>query len=113
MSSNRNLSNRSTSVSNRTTTDQELAKVLFVGRPPPSPQQLQVISSKTTESNDEQLYTKRQRHLLNTHTESAGLKKLLSSRPSNRLSTVLPPIASRKMPLKAFPLAALQSEGRA
>ncbi|CAF0793298.1 unnamed protein product [Rotaria sordida] len=111
--SNRHISKRSSSPSNQSSTDQELTKVLFIGRRPTPPQQLQLISSKNIESHNEQLYTKRQRQLLNSHTENMDLNKITSSRPTNKLSTVLPPIVSKKMPLKAFATITLQREGDA
>jgi hypothetical protein len=114
LSSVRRFSNRSSSLTNHTNTDQELTKVLFIGRRPPTPpQQLEPLSPKSIESNDEQLYTKRQRHLLNKHTGSIDLNKVTSTRPTIKLSTVLPPIVNRKMPLKAFATTTLQREGEA
>ncbi|CAF2365765.1 unnamed protein product [Rotaria sp. Silwood2] len=111
--SGRHISKRSSSLSNQTSSDQELTKVLFVGRPPTPPQQLQLLSSKSIESYNEQLYTKRQRQLLNNNTEKTNLNKVTSSRPTIKLSTVLPPIISRKMPLKALATITLQREGEA
>jgi hypothetical protein len=111
---NRRLSNRSSSLSNRISTDQELTKVLFIGRRPPTPpQQLQLLSPKSIESNDEQLYTKRQRQLLNNHIGNVDLNKSASSPTANKLSTVLPPIINRKMPLKALTTTTLQRESEA
>ncbi|CAF3015351.1 unnamed protein product [Rotaria sp. Silwood2] len=105
-------SNRSSSLSNRASPDQDLAKGLFIKRRPPTPpQQLRPLSSKSIESSDEQSYTKRQRQLLNTHAENADSNKVTSFRPSIKLSTVLPPIVSRKMPLKALATTTIQQEG--
>jgi transcriptional regulator with GAF, ATPase, and Fis domain len=112
--SSRRLSNRSSSLSTRIGSDEELAKVLFIGRRPPTPpQQLHPLSPKSMESNDEQFYTKRQRQLLNNHTGNMALNKATSSRSTNKLSTVLPPIINRKMPLKAFATTTIQREGEA
>ncbi|CAF0732037.1 unnamed protein product [Rotaria sp. Silwood1] len=114
LSTGRHISKRSSSLSNQISSDQELTKVLFIGRLPPTPQQqLQLISSKSIESHNEQLYTKRQRQLLNNNTENTDLNKITSSRPAIKLSTALPPIVSRKMPLKALPTTTLQREGEA
>ena len=101
----RRLSNRSSSLNNRTGCDQESAKVLFIGRRPPTPpQQLQSLSPRNIESNDEHLHSKRQRQLLNNIT---------SSRSTSKLSTVLPPIINRKMPLKPLATTTLQHEEEA
>lgn len=116
LSSNRRLSNRSSSLNNRIiSSDQELGKVLFIGRRPPTPpQQLQPLSPKTIESNDEQqLYTKRQRQLLNNHTGNVDLNNVTTFRSTNKLSTILPPLINRKMPLKALATTTLQGEGEA
>jgi hypothetical protein len=111
---NRRLSNRSSSLSNRIHSDQELTKVLFIGRRPPTPpQQLQPLSPKTIELNDEQFYTKRQHQLLNNHTGRIDLDNVTSLRSTNKLSTVLPPIINRKMPMKVLATTTLQSEGEA
>jgi len=114
LSSSRRVSNRSSIITNHNNSDQELTKVLFIGRRPSSPpQQLQPFSSKITESNTEQFFTKRQRQLLNNHTGNMDTIKITSSRPAMKLSTVLPPIVNRKMPLKALAATTLQREGEA
>ncbi len=107
------LSNRSLSVSNRTSSDQELTNVLFIGRPSTFPQQLQLLSSNRIESNNEQFLSRRQRQLLNSHTGNVDSHKVTSSRPTIKFSTVLPPIVSRKIPLKAMAIAKLPCEGEA
>lgn len=108
------LSNRSASLNNRASPDQDLTKVLFVRRRPPTPpQQLRPLSSKTIELDNEQSFTKRQRQLLNSHAENVDTNKVTSSRPSIKLSTVLPPIVTRKMPLKALAATTFQQEGEA
>ncbi|CAF1041244.1 unnamed protein product [Rotaria sp. Silwood1] len=112
LSSAKQLSNRSSSLSNRASPDQDLTKGLLIKRRPPTPpQQLRPLSSKSIESNDEQSYTKRQRQLLNTHAENIDSNKVTSFRPSIKLSTVLPPIVNRKVPLKALPTTTVQQEG--
>lgn len=88
----------SSTLSNRTGSDPELANVLFIGRRPP---QLQSLAPKTMESSDEQLFTKRQRHLLHNHNRNIDSNKIVSSRSTTKFSTVLPPIINSKMPLKA------------
>lgn len=111
---NRRLSNRSSSLTNRMNSDQELTKVLFIGRRPPTPpQQLQPLSPKSIELNDEQFFTKRQRQLLNHHTGNIDFDNITSVRSTNKLSTVLPPILNRKIPLKVFATTTLQHEGEA
>lgn len=111
---NRRLSNRSSSLTNRINSDQELTKVLFIGRRPPTPpQQLQSLSPKNIELNDEQFFIKRQRQLLNNHTENMDFNNVTSVRSTNKLSTVLPPIINRKMPLKVLATTTLQHEGEA
>jgi hypothetical protein len=74
---------------------------------------VQPLSPKIIESNDEQLFTKRQRQLLNNHTGNVNMNKITSSRPAIKLSTFLPPIVNRKMPLKALATTTLQREGEA
>lgn len=97
------LSHRSSSLSNRIATDQELAKVLFIGRRPPTPpQQLQSLSTKTSNSTDEQFCTKRQCQLINSTITNVDLMKMTSVHSSNKLSSVLPPIINRKMPIRAL-----------
>ncbi len=114
MPSSRRLSNRSSSLSNRIGSDQELTKVLFIGRRPPTPpQQLKPFSPRSIEPNDEQFCTKPQRQLLNNYTENVDLNKVTSSRSPNKMSTILPPIINRKIPLKALATATLQREGEA
>lgn len=114
LSSNQRLSNRSSSLSNRINSDQKLTNVLFIGRRPPTPpQQLHSLSPRSIESNDEQLYTKRQHQLLNNHTGNMDINKVTSLRTTNKLSTILPPIIHKKMPLKALATATLQHEGEA
>jgi hypothetical protein len=108
------LSNRSSSLSNRASPDPDLTKILLIKRRPPTPpQQLRPLSSKSNESNDEQSYTKRQRQLLSSHAENVDSNKTTSSRSSIKLSTVLPPIITRKMPLKALATTTFQQEGEA
>ncbi len=110
--STRRLSNRSSSLSNRINSDQQLTNVLFIGRRPPTPpQQLQPLSPKIIESNDEQSYTKRQRQLFNNHTANLDLNKVTSSQSATKLSTILPPIINRKIPLKALATTTLHREG--
>ncbi|CAF1550126.1 unnamed protein product [Rotaria magnacalcarata] len=110
--STKHLSNRSSSLSNRASPDPDLTKALLIKRRPHTPpQQLRPLSSKSIESNDEQLYSKRQRQLLNSHTENIDSNKIASFRPSIKLSAVLPPIVTRKMPLKAMATTAFQQEG--
>ncbi|CAF3334548.1 unnamed protein product [Rotaria socialis] len=111
--SGRCVSKRSSSLSNQASTDQELTKVLFIGRSPTPPQQLQSLSSKSIGLHEEKFFKKRQHPLLNNHTENADLNKVSSSRPTIKLSTVLPPIVNRKVPLKALPTITLQREGQA
>lgn len=104
--------NRSSSLSNRSSPDPDLTKALLIRRRPPTPpQQLRPLSSKSTDSNDEQTYTKRQRQLLNGHAENVDSNKIPSLRPSIKLSTVLPPIVNRKLPLKALAAAPFQQGG--
>lgn len=95
------LINRSTSLSNRASPDHDFTKVLLVGRRPPTPpQQLRPLSSKAIDPmNDEQVFSKRQRQLLHNHGEHAESSQNMSPR-SMKVATVLPPIVSRKMPLK-------------
>ena len=98
-------SNRSSSLSSQTNSiEQDLNKVLFVGRRPPTPpQQLRPISSKTTESNEKPVFTKRQLQLLNSHTEqNSDTNKINPLRPPMKLSPVLPPIINRKVPLHSL-----------
>jgi hypothetical protein len=105
---------RSSSLNHRASPNQELSKVLFIGRRPPTPpQQLRPLSSKSIESNDEQLYTKRQRQLLSSssHADNVDMNKVSQSRPPVKLTTVLPPIISRKMPMKALTTTKFQQEG--
>ena len=112
-SSGRHLVNRSSFLSNRNSSDHELTKVLFIGRRPLIPhEQLQSFSSKIIESNGEQLYTKRQRQLLNHHTVNTDLNKVASSGSRTKLSTVLPPIVNRKIPLKALATRTLPRAGQ-
>ncbi len=107
-------SNRSSSVNNRTSPDPDLTKILMIKRRPPTPpQQLRPISSRNSDSTDEQSFTKRQRQLLNNHAENVDSNKVTSSRPPIKLSTVLPPIVSRKIPLKALATTTFQQEGEA
>jgi hypothetical protein len=96
--------NRSSSSSKRTTTEQESSRVMFIGRRPPTPpQQLRPLSSKTNESNDEQIFTKRQLQLLNNHSEKKGSSQMSSLRTTMKLSSpILPPIIHRKMPLPSL-----------
>lgn len=84
------LSNRSSSLNSQTSSiEQNLNKVLVVGRRPPTPpQQLRPISSKEKTN-----FTKRQLQLLNTNSDDNA------TRPSMKLSTVLPPIVHRKIVL--------------
>ncbi len=74
---------------------------------------MQPLSPRSIESSEEQLYTKRQRQLLNNHTRHVDLNKVTPLRPANKMSTVLPPIINRKVPLKAFATTTLQREGEA
>ncbi|CAF2078248.1 unnamed protein product [Rotaria magnacalcarata] len=111
--SGRYVSKRSSSLSNQASTDQELTKVLFIGRSPTPPQQLQPLSSKNIGLHEEKFFRKRQRPLLNNHIENADLNKVSSSRPTIEFSTVLPPIVNRKVPLKALSTITIQREGQA
>ena len=105
---------RSSSTSHRTKSDQELTKVLFIGRQPPTlPQRLQLLPSNSIKSNDEQSISKRQRQLPNSHTGNMDSNKVTLSRPTIKFSTVLPPIVNRKMPLRAMATATLPCEGEA
>ncbi|CAF1486689.1 unnamed protein product [Adineta steineri] len=112
--SNKNVLNRSSSLNTRVNSDQDLTKVSFAKRRPPTPpQQLRPLSSKSIEFDDEQNYTKRQRQLLNSHAENVDTNKVPTSRPSVKLQTILPPIINRNMPLKALPTTTVQQEGEA
>lgn len=84
------LSNRSSSLNSQTSSiEQNLNQVFVVGRRPPTPpQQLRPISSK-----DKTNFTKRQLQLLNTNSDDNA------TRPSMKLSPVLPPIIHRKIVL--------------
>jgi hypothetical protein len=111
--STKRLSNRSSSLSNRTSPDQDLTVLFVKRRPLTPPQQLRPLSSKSIESNDEQLYTKRQRQLLNIHTENVDPNKITLSRSPLKRSTLLPPIGNKTMPLKALPTTVFQQQGEA
>jgi hypothetical protein len=105
------LPNRSTSLNNRASPNQDLTVLLVKRRPPTPPQQLRPLSSESIRSNDEQSYTKRQRQLLNSHAENVDSNKITSSRPSLKRSTLLPPIGNKTMPLKALSTTVFQQEG--
>lgn len=113
LSSPRRISNRSTSLSNRIHTDQELTEILFIGRRPPTPpQQLQPLVVKPLETNDEQIHGKRHRQFWNNHhSHRVDLNSVTSLRSTKKLSSILPPIVNKKLPLKALPTTTLQGEG--
>ncbi len=98
----KHLSNRSSSLSNRASPNHDLTVLIVKRRPPTPPQQLRPLSSTSIQSNDEQLYTKRQRQLLNSHTENTDSNKVTLSRQPLKRSTLLPPIGNKTMPLKAL-----------
>jgi len=98
-------------LSNRASPNHDLAVLVVKRRPPTPPQQLRIptppqqlrsLSSTSIQSNDEQLYTKRQRQLLNNHTENTDSNKVTLSRQPLKRSTLLPPIGNKTMPLKAL-----------
>jgi len=97
------LSCRSSSLNNRITADHELAKVLFIGRRPPTPpQQLERLSTKIPDLTDEQLFTKRQRQSITSTSPNVELMKLTSLRSSNKLPSVLPTIFNKKLTVRAL-----------
>jgi len=109
----KHLSNRSSSLSNRASPNHDLTVLIVKRRPPTPPQQLRPLSSTSIQSNDEQLYTKRQRQLLNSHTENTDSNKVTLSRQPLKRSTLLPPIGNKTMPLKALGTTVFQQEGEA
>lgn len=113
LSSPRRISNRSTSLSNRIHTDQELTEILFIGRRPPTPpQQLQPLYAKPLETNDEQIHGKRHRQFWNTHhSHQVDSNNVISLRSTKKLSTTLPPIVNKKLPLKTLPTTTLEGKG--
>ena len=89
----RSLSNRSSSLNIRDSRESESIEVLLLRRRPPTPpQQLRSPSVTSAASNNDSLFTLRQRPLGNATSKSFV---------SPRLETKLPPIAIRKLPLKA------------
>ena len=87
--------NRSTSLNIRDNREQESIEVLLLRRRPPTPpQQLRSHSIIGVASNQDPLYTSRHRHLGQTNSKNIV---------SPRLETKLPPIAIRKVPLRASP----------
>jgi hypothetical protein len=107
------LRNRSSSLSQRASPNQDLTVLVVKRRPPTPPQQLRPLSSNSIESNDEQLYTKRQRQLLDSHAETVDSNKITASRLPLKRSTILPPIGKKTMPLKALGTTVFQQEGEA
>ena len=93
---------RSSSLNRRRSSEDDSMKTLLAARRPPTPpQQLRPISSRTNLTNDEQQFSKRQRQLLNNHLDKNDSNTtLVSTRPSIKLTTVLPPIVNRKVQLK-------------
>ena len=109
----RRISNRSTSLSNRIHCNQELTEILFIGRRPPTPpQQLQPLYAKPLEANEEQIQGKRQRQLWNSHHHHVDMNNVTSLRSTKKLSTILPPIVNKRLPLKVLPTTTLQDEGQ-
>lgn len=96
------LGKRSTSLSRRPSHDEDPNRVSFAGRRPPTPpQQLKPISSKPIESNDETVSNKRQVPLVYSQLETAdSMARVIPSRSAFKITTVLPPIITRKAPLK-------------
>ncbi|UJR23694.1 hypothetical protein I4U23_026676 [Adineta vaga] len=113
--SNKHISNRSSSLDHRDSPETDSTKVLFVKRRPPTPpQQLRPFSSKSVEFEEEQLFTKRQRQLLNNnHVENLETNRRSPSRSAIKLQTILPPIVNRNMPLKALTTTSFHQEGEA
>ena len=105
-------SDRRLSSSHRTNAEQELKATLQpIRRPPTPPQQLRPSSSRSIDLNDEPVFTKRQLQLLDDHQQNHDSTPVLRAQSSIRLSPLLPPIASRKMPLKSFPMVAFPQQG--
>lgn len=103
----RSLSNRSSSLNIRDPREQETVEVLLLRRRPPTPpQQLRSPSMISVASNNDLLNTSRQRQPLTTPLGHANAQ---NPNPS-RLETKLPPIAIRKMPLRASPGSFIQQK---
>lgn len=113
LSSAKRSPHRSSSLSQRASPNQDLAVLIVKRRPPTPPQQLRPSSAKSIDSNDEQFYTRRQRQLLDNHVETIDSTKTAASRPSLKRSILLPPLATKAMPLKALSSAVLEQKGEA
>lgn len=112
--STKRLPNRSSSLSQHASPDQDLALLIIKRRPPTPPQQLRPSSSKSIESIDESSFTKRQRQLLDNHNEMIDSNKINASRLPAKRTVILPPIPKKStMPLKALPTAVFEQKGEA
>jgi len=106
------LTTRSSSLNHRASPERDLTVLLVKKRPPTPPQQLRPLSSKSIESLDEPMYTKRQRQLLNSRAETNESNKIQAPRTPLKRSTLLPPIGGTKtMPLKALTTTVFQQQG--
>ena len=104
--------NRRLSSSHRSNSEQELKAALQpIRRPPTPPQQLRPSSSRSIDLTDEPVFTKRQLQLLDGHQQNHDSTAVLRPQSSIRLNPLLPPLVSRKMPLKSFPMTAFPQQG--
>lgn len=105
----RYLTKPSSLISNQHSSYEELSKVLFIGRRPLTPPKQSGLC-KNIEANHEHIHKKCQRSLLNSHSENAASNEVTSLQETFKVSTVLPPIVNRKLPLKALATVAIQRE---
>ncbi|CAF1195842.1 unnamed protein product [Adineta ricciae] len=89
---------RSSSVTNRTNSNHERTKTLYIGQ-----------RSSPSQPIDRQTLPKQQRYLFATPNENIATTKIVASRSTMKFSTILPPITNKKAPLKAT----LSCEGEA
>ncbi|CAF1167574.1 unnamed protein product [Adineta ricciae] len=89
---------RSSSVTNRTNSNHERTKTLYIGQ-----------RSSLLQPIDRQTLPKQQRYSFATPNGNTATTKIVASRSTMKFSTILPPITNKKVPLKAT----LSCEGEA
>ncbi|CAF1294529.1 unnamed protein product [Adineta ricciae] len=109
----KHVSNRSSSLHrDHTSPETDSTKLLFVNRRAPTPpQQLRPISAKSVEFEKEQIFTNRQRQLLNDCAENTEAYRRSPTKSAIKLQPILPPIMNRNSPLKTLATTPFQQEG--